>query len=93
MELVTLPDLTGITLILRIILFLIYGYHIQQNKNLYETIFLLSSYARIAKELLAMEISPVYILLKQICPRTPSERTIFNISDKQPEENKKSEKS
>ncbi|KAL2740809.1 mitotic-spindle organizing protein 2 [Vespula squamosa] len=49
---------------------------------------------RIAIELLAMEISPedIYVLLKQICPRTPSEET-SNILDTQLEEDEKSEKS
>lgn len=55
---------------------------------------MLSSYIRIAIELLAMEISPedIYVLLKQICPRTPSEET-SNMLDTQPEEDEKSEKS
>lgn len=54
-----------------------------------------SSYIRIAIELLAMEISPedIYVLLKQICPRTPSVETTSNILDTQPEEDEKSEKS
>ncbi|KAK2576261.1 hypothetical protein KPH14_005627 [Odynerus spinipes] len=51
---------------------------------------------RIATELLALEISPedIYVLLKQICPRTPSEETTTpNISGTQPPEDEKSEKS
>lgn len=51
---------------------------------------------RIAIELLALEISPedIYLLLKQICPRMPSEDTTTpNTPGTKPPEDEKDEKS